>query len=281
MGFFKSVGKMFKGVTKPLMGAGMGYLTGGPIGGLMGAMSGFGGSGGGGGGNYGAGMEYLNQIPGIARSYLNPYTEEGRKAYNSLLDQYSNTSTTNPTQFPAEYSQMGRDPTAFMNNLMKDYEPSRGYNYKQNQMLGATRNSAASGGFSGTQYDQANQAETIKDLLGSDMAEYLSNVLNIQKSGLEGEERRLAGRERVLAGEAGRGGDAAHDLASILGTNLGQQAGFRFEGERQRRLDQANKRNSRMGLFGDLLSSKNQGGLDAANGRLTDMFSSLGALFGG
>ena len=267
MGFFSGIGKAFSGAAKGFMGSG-----GSPWGAALGAGMSL--LGGGRGRNPAdAGMDYLNQIPGMARSYLNPYTEEGRKAYNSLLDQYSNTSTTNPNQFPAEYSQMGRDPGAFMNNLMKGYEPSRGYNYKQNQMLGAARNSAASGGFAGTQYDQANQAETIKDLLGSDMAEYLTNVMNIQKSGLEGEERRLAGRERTLSGEAGRGGMTAHDLANILGSNLSQQAGFRFQGQREANLERARRRDNRMNLFGDLLRPMDNGG--------GGLLSSLSGLFGG
>ena len=272
MGFLKSVGRIAGGAARGFMGSG-----GSPWGAALGAGMSLLGGGGGRGGD--GGMGYLNQIPGMAGGYLNPYTEEGRKAYNSLLDQYSNTSTTNQNQFPAEYSQMSRDPNAFVNNLMKGYEPSRGYNYKQNQMLGAARNSAASGGFAGTQYDQANQAETIKDLLGSDMAEYLTNVMNIQKSGLEGEERRLAGRERTLSGEAGRGGMAAHDLANILGSNLSQQAGLRFQQERQRRLDRANNKYNNAGLLGNLLNGIRGGGVLDESGAYGGR--GIGGLFNG
>ena len=272
MGFLKSVGRIAGGAARGFMGSG-----GSPWGAALGAGMSLLGGGGGRGGD--GGMGYLNQIPGMAMGFLNPYTEEGKKTYNSLLDQYSNTSTTNPNQFPAEYSQMARDPNAFVNNLMKGYEPSRGYNYKQNQMLGAARNSAASGGFAGTQYDQANQAETIKDLLGSDMAEYLTNVMNIQKSGLEGEERRLAGRERTLSGEAGRGGMAAHDLANILGSNLSQQAGLRFQQERQRRLDRANNKYNNAGLLGNLLNGIRGGGVLDESGAYGGR--GIGGLFNG
>lgn len=268
MGFFKGIGRALGGAAKGFVGGG-----GSPWGAALGAgMSMLGGGGGGGGGN--AGMGYLNQIPGMAQGYLNPYTEEGRKAYNSLLDQYSNTSTTNPNQFPAEYGQMARDPNAFVNNLMKGYEPSRGYNYKQNQMLGAARNSAASGGFAGTQYDQGYQSELIRDLLGSDMAEYLTNVMGIQNKGLAGEEGRLDSRGRALTGMVNMGGNAAHDLANILGSNLGQQATFDFANQRQRRLEKRENEQDRSKLLFKLFD-KDVGG----RSMFDSLASNLGAYF--
>jgi hypothetical protein len=266
MGFFSGIGKALGGAAKGFVGSG-----GSPWGAALGgAMSLFGGRGGGG----NAGMNYLNQIPGMAMGYLNPYTEEGKKAYSSLLDQYSNTSTTNQNQFPAEYSQMARDPNAFVNNLMKGYEPSRGYNYKQNQMLGAARNSAASGGFAGTQYDQAQQGELVRDLLGSDMGEYLSRIMGTQNAGLAGEERRLAGRASALGGMSGIGFNASSDLANILGSNLGQQATFDFANQRQRRLDRREDNNDRSALVSKLFDR-------GANGKsMFDSFSSkIGSFF--
>ena len=273
MGFFKGISK----IAKPFIGAGLGYATGGPIGGIMGGLSSLGGSGR---NPADASMGYLNQIPGMAQGYLNPYAAEGREAYNKLLDQYSNTSTTNPNQFPDEYRQMGRDPNSFMNNLMKGYEPSRGYNYKQNQMLSQARNTAASGGFAGTQYDQANQSELMRDLLGSDMAEYLTNVMGIQNRGLEGEERRLAGRERTLSGRSDQGFRASSDLANILGTNLSEQSRMRYLGERNQNIERARRRDSRMGLFGELLNPENQGAINNANKGLGGLFGSLSGMFG-
>ena len=270
MGFFKGIGKALGGAAKGFVGSG-----GSPWGAALGgAMSLFGGRGGGGDG----GMGYLNQIPGMAGGYLNPYTEEGKKAYNGLLDQYSNTSTTNQNQFPAEYSQMSRDPNAFVNNLMKGYEPSRGYNYKQNQMLGAARNSAASGGFAGTQYDQAQQGELVRDLLGSDMGEYLSRIMGAQNAGLQGEERRLAGRERTLSGRAGQGFQASSDLANILGSNLGQQATFDFANQRQRRLDRREDKYNNMGMFSNLLNMGRGGSNGLGGGGIGGLFNGL---FGG
>ena len=276
MGFFKGIGKIFSRVAP---GAAQGFAMGGPWGALAGGALGLMSGGGGGAGSGGdGGMGYLNQIPGMAGGYLNPYTEEGKKAYNGLLDQYSNTSTTNQNQFPAEYSQMSRDPNAFVNNLMKGYEPSRGYNYKQNQMLGAARNSAASGGFAGTQYDQGQQSELVRDLLGSDMGEYLSRIMGAQNAGLQGEERRLTGRERTLSGRAGQGFQASSDLANILGSNLSQQAGLGFQQERQRRLDSANNKYNNMGMFSNLLNMGRGGSNGLGGGGIGGLFNGL---FGG
>lgn len=277
MGFFKGIGKIFKSAAKPILGGGLGYATGGPLGGILGALSGFGGSGQ---NPADAGMPYLNQIPGMAMGFLNPYTEEGREAYKKLLDQYSNISDTNINQFPATYNKMAKDPTTFLNDLMRGYEPSRGYNYKQREMLGATRNAAAAGGFAGTERDQANQAEVVRDLLGHDMAEHLTNVMGIQNQGLAGEERRLSGRAHALTGAVDRGSNAAHDLASILGTNLTQQAGLRFQGQREANLARAMRRNDRMNLFGSLLNPANQGSINSANAGLGNLFGSIGGMFG-
>lgn len=274
MGFFKSLGR-------GLVGAGKGYVASGgsPWGAAAGGAMGL--FGGGSGQNpANAAMGYLNQIPNMAQGYLNPYSEEGNKAYHSLLDQYSNRSASNPNQFPNEYSQMARDPNDFINNLMKGYESSRGYNYKQKKMLSEARNTAASGGFAGTQYDQANQSELIRDLLGSDMHEYLTNVMNIQNKGLEGEERRLMGRERALTGATDRGYNASSDLASILGSNMMAQAGLRFQGQREENLERARRRDNRMELFGDLFNPVNKKKYGDPSGKLSDLLNSFGGMSG-
>lgn len=266
MGFFKGIGRALGGGAKGFIASGGNPWAAAASAGMSLL--------GGGGGSGNAGMGSLNQIPGMAQGYLNPYTEEGRKAYNSLLDQYSNISDTNINQFPATYNKMAKDPATFLNDLMKGYEPSRGYNYQQNKMLGAARNSAASGGFAGTQYDQASQADLIRDLLGSDMGEYLKNVMGIQNSGLAGEERRLENRGRALGGMVNMGSNAAHDLANILGTNLSERAAFDFANQRQRRLNRRENEQDRSSLLLKLFD-KGSGG----NSIFDSLSSKLGSYF--
>lgn len=219
MGFFKSITKPFtKVLSSPLGGGMLGSM-------LLGRTS------------KNTGMDYLNQIPGMAHGQLDPYASQGHEAYNRLLDMYGNTSTTNPQQFPDEYRQMSRNPMEFVDKLMKGYEPSRGYQYQQDKMLGATRNSAASGGFAGTKYDQDQQADLVKNLLSSDMGQYLERMLQTQGQGLAGEERRLSNLGQTLGNRTNQGFNASSDLANILGSNSTQQAGLRFTNQRQRRME--------------------------------------------
>ena len=267
MGFFKSITKPFKKVLGggggSLLGGLAGTAFGGPLGGMLGSQ--LGGMLGGGGRGDGGASNYLNQIPGMSQGMFSPYVAQGNEAYNRLLDQYGNASTANPNQFPGEYRQMARDPGDFVNNLMKGYEPSRGYNYKQNQMLGAARNSAASGGFAGTKYDQGEQADLVKNLLSSDMGEYLNRVMGTQREGLAGEERRISGLERALGNRVGQGFNASTDLASILGTNLANQAGLSWEQQRQKRLDSSMNKYNTTGMFANIWNSGRNGGSSTQN----------------
>ena len=225
MGFFKGIGRALGGGAKGFIASG-GNPWAAAAGAGMGLLSG---------GNKNTGMDYLNQVSGMAHGQLDPYVQQGNEAYNRLLDMYGKTSTTNPQQFPDEYRQMSRNPMEFVDKLMKGYEPSKGYQYQQDKMLGAVRNSAASGGFAGTGYDQDQQADLVKNLLSSDMGQYLDRMLTTQGQGLAGEERRLGNLGQALGNRSQQGFNASTDLASILGTNLINQADLRFANNRQRR----------------------------------------------
>jgi hypothetical protein len=147
---------------------------------------------------------------------------------------------------------MASNPLDYVNEIMRGYEPSRGYQYKQGQMSQAMRNSANAGGFTGTQFDQQNQAENVRDMLGEDMQQFLANILGTQQNGLSGLERMMGGRERTMENTANRGFNAASDLTNILGSNLGQQAGMAFQGQRQQNFGKQMVRQNRMGLFKDI-----------------------------
>ena len=196
-----SFGSLFRGVTRiaaPIVGG----IFGGPAGAMAGNALGGLLSGGGGGQNPGdAAQGYINQVPATTLQYLQPQMERmnrertedratSRDAYNRLLSQYNRGTPQEwrNDDFPLQYGEMARMPGSVMDSIMSMYTPSRGFQYKQDKMLGAARNSAAAGGFAGTKLNQEQQAEMIRDLLGSDMGEYYNNILDIMTKGAAGEE---------------------------------------------------------------------------------------------
>ncbi len=167
-----------------------------------------------GGGNQEDPMQYLNQIPQQTGQYLNPYIQQGQQAGSAAQGQYG---------------QMAQNPMDFLNQIMAGYKPSQGYQYKQGVMGRDMANTAASGGFRGTNEDQRQRGELINALMGQDMQQYLQNVLGIQGTGLQGQEL-----------GAGRGFQASGDMANITGTNLSERAGLRMNQENQRITDRGN-----------------------------------------
>jgi hypothetical protein len=157
-------------------------------------------------------MPYLNQIPGVAHQAYDPYIQQGQRQGNALESQYS---------------QMFQDPTAFLNALQSGYKPSEEYNYKSDILGRGLQNTAAAGGFAGTQEHQRGYGELINQLLSGDMQRWLENLMRIQGTGLAGAET-----------QAGRGYQASTGLADTLGSNLAQQGGLAYQGQ-----DWRNRRN--------------------------------------
>ncbi len=118
-------------------------------------------------------QKYLDEIPGYADKYMNPYINTGNQAGNILQNQYS---------------QMAANPTAYYNSLVSTYEPSAAYKYQSDQLAKTQANTAAAGGFSGTAVDQDQQMTTQNALLNQDLDKYLAQILGIQGSGLQGEQ---------------------------------------------------------------------------------------------
>lgn len=158
--------------------------------------------------NQGQIQDRLNQISGIGKQYYEPYIGQGQEAGNRANQ---------------EYSKLLDDPTGFVNAIMQSYQPSSGYQFKEDRLKRSAANTSAAGGFAGTQYDSDNQTALVNSLMSEDMQQYLSNILGVHGKG-------LAGKELV----AGRGYDASTGLADFLGSNMGQQAGvdYRFGQDR-------------------------------------------------
>lgn len=153
----------------------------------------------------GAAQKYVEKIPGAVSPYYKPFIEEGEQARGQLTPQYE---------------QMMQDPSAFINALMGQYEPSKGYQFQKEEMGQAAANTAAAGGFRGTPYDIEQQEKLTQGLLGQDMQQWLQNVLGVQQRGIAGEE---TGAQRGY--EAGRGyGDILGQNLQTMGGLAGQQA---------------------------------------------------------
>lgn len=171
-------------------------------------------------------QDFLNQIHGIGKQYLGPYIQPGLEAGGRA---------------DTEYSKMLDDPTGFVNAILESYQPSAGYQFKEDRLKRGAANTAAAGGFAGTQYDVDNQAALVNSLLSDDMQQYLSNILGVHGAGLAGKE-----------GVADRGFNAAGNLADFLGSTLGAQAGLSYGAGRDRIKSRSAYDDAMLGLGGDI-----------------------------
>lgn len=173
-----------------------------------------------------AAMPYLNQIPQVGKDAYNPFIQQGQQAAGQL----------SPI-----YSQMAGDPSGYLNQLLGAYEPSKGYQYRENKLNQQAHNTAAAGGYAGTGGDIQGRSELINALMGEDMQQFLENIFRTQGAGMQG-----------LENSAGRGFQASGSLADFLGSNLGQQASMAYGG-------QASKNANQNALFNALLSAAGTG----------------------
>lgn len=193
-----------------------------------------------------AAMPYLNQIPGVGHEAYDPYINAGKEAGNTVSGEYQN---------------LIKDPTALISKLMEKYEPSKGYQFKKDQLLKQFAATANAGGIAGTPGDQEVQAEATNGLLSQDMEAYLAHALGLYGTGLEGEQ-----------GIANKGFASSGALADILGGSLNQRGGLAFQGQAQQN---ANK----SGMLQALIKALGIGGGIALGG--ASPFGSLTSLASG
>ena len=185
----------------------------------------------------------MGQIQGYGREAYNPFIQQGQQAGQQL----------NPM-----YSQMAANPSGQYNDIMSQYQPSAGYQYKQGKLNQMMHNTAASGGYAGTGGDQQQRGELTNALMGEDMQQFLQNILGIKGAGMTG-----------LQHQADTGYHAAGSMADYLGSAAGQKSLFNMVGQGQ---NQAN-RNEGASILAGLI-----GGKDKGQGALGDIFSKI---FGG
>lgn len=155
----------------------------------------------------GSAMPYLNQVENTVKPYYDPFIQQGQQAYNTM----------NP-----QLSQMTSNPTAFLDALMKNYQPSQGYQMKRDEMSRAAGNTAAAGGQRGSMYDINQQARLDDVLMGEDMQQWLQNVMGIQNTGLSG-----------MSNLYNTGYDASKSLSGDLANVLGTKGQLAFQGQRE------------------------------------------------
>jgi hypothetical protein len=117
---------------------------------------------------------YLEAIPGYVDKYMNPYIDMGQTAGGIAQNQYA---------------QMASDPTGYYNSIYDSYNQSDYEKYMSDQLAKTQQNTAAAGGFSGTQNDVNQQMTTQNALLSQDWNKYLEQVMGIQGGGLQGEQK--------------------------------------------------------------------------------------------
>jgi hypothetical protein len=146
--------------------------------------------------------KYLDQIPGMEKGYYNPFIQHGEDAYGKF----------NPIT-----SSMLTDPAGFLESMMKGYQPSRGFQLKNDQMLRTAGNTAAAGGMRGSMQNIGNSAKITDMLMGDDMQQWLQNVMGIQGRGLNSQEHLYD-----------TGFDATKNLTGDLSNVLGTQGTLNF-----------------------------------------------------
>lgn len=168
-------------------------------------------------------MQYINQIPGQVHGAYDPYIAAGQQALPGLQ---------------GKFGEMSNDPAAFINKLMESYEPSKAYQAKRDEALRAAGNTAAAGGYRGTEEDLLNNARLTQALMGDDMQGWLNNVLGAQGAG-------LSGLQNLYQTGFGASQGLSGDLSNVLGT----QGGLAFQGAREHN----QKRNDIFSGLGGLL----------------------------
>lgn len=174
-------------------------------------------------------MPYLESIPGTVTPYYNPYINLGKGAAR--------------VSAPIYY-QRATDPNAAYNDLMSGYQESPDTQYRMSQDLAAQQAAANAGGFTGTSYDQNQQAYTTNGLIAQDQQRYYQNNLGLQNSGLD------AGMNYFNTGY-----QASNTLAQMLGQNLAAEAGLQYQGTAFDNQLQAQQRQSRNSLLGTTIGA--------------------------
>lgn len=152
-----------------------------------------------------AASKYLDQIPGTAKPYYDPFIKQGAQAGGVLKDQYGN---------------LINDPGGKLSKIGAGYTQSPGYQWNLNQALNAGTNAAAAGGMAGSPMHQQQAMETASGYASKDFNDYMKNALGLYGQGLEGEQ-----------GFQKQGFGASTSLADLLANALQNKGTLAYEGQ--------------------------------------------------
>jgi hypothetical protein len=189
---------------------------------------------------------HLNKIEPMARQNLSPWMNQGQEA------QQGNQGL---------FKEITQDPAAFVNKLMSNYTPSRGFQYKQEEAMKAARAAARSSGVAGTPADVSHQTDIIQKILSQGEGQYFDQIMQALGLGAQGQEN-----------IANRGFGAAGQLTNTLGETYGNQGQLAFEGQKAKNDERAKQNQFIMQTLAALAGGA-IGGPAGAGG--------AGALFGG
>lgn len=175
----------------------------------------------------GAGMKYLNQIPGMLKPYYDPYINAGRNALGVLQGQYGG---------------LINDPGAMMNKFGAGFQESPGYQYQKQQMEQAGNAASAAGGFIGSPQAQAAMQQNIGGLANQEYNNYMNRVLGMYGMGLQGEQ-----------GINQMGFQGATGLADQLAQNAQNQAMMKYMQQKYQNEQQGGFWNAIGGAVGHLI----------------------------
>jgi hypothetical protein len=150
-----------------------------------------------------AAMEQMRGIP-----------QYGYNAYNPFI----NAGAMQEPQLRGQYEQMAYNPMGVLGGHQAGYTESPGYKYMFDKLNKEAGNTAAAGGYAGTDEDIRGRSEMHAGLLDNYMQQYLNNIFNLQGQGLGGLEKR-----------SDRGFTASGALADYLGGYggaMGAYAGY-------------------------------------------------------
>jgi len=198
-------------------------------------FSGFGGGGGGSSAGDDLSQGFNQSFTGFFGHSDKPYRESGK-----VLEDYLGRARDTQTPFLQmgkeaipdyqQWLQGQRDPSGFINNLMRQYSESPWAKYQQDQSMRAAGNMGSASGLTGstplTQFAQQN----AHDISQQDMSSWLQNVLGINTQYGSG-----------LQNEINSGQNAANSLSKLYSDFGGNLAASKYNSQAAHNQDKVNK----------------------------------------
>lgn len=145
-------------------------------------------------------MKTLNRTGAQMQGIYQPYIDYGNRAMPTLEDQYS---------------KLLNNPQALYSMLAGGYEQSPGYGYRMQAMQNAANQAASAGGMLGTNQHQMNSMNAASGIAGEDFNNYLSTMLGLYGTGLEGTQNQFNTGANMAQGLAGNMGALGQTRANL------------------------------------------------------------------